>query len=803
MQKILVIAPSWVGDCMLMQPMLARIRQRHPGCRIDVLAPAWTEKLLRLMPEVDDVITNPFPHGALQLVARYRLGKQLRTAGYDQAMVLPNSFKSALVPFFAHIPLRTGFIGEIRYGLLNDARKLDKATLPLMVERFAQLAEDAQGEIPRPLENPKLTVSAKQRAACLHKLGLTLDRPVAVFCPGAEYGPAKRWPAAYFAEIAQRLQQQGSVVWLIGSGKDKPVADEINRLAGGQCNNLCGSTDLADAIALLSCAQLVISNDSGLMHLAAALDKPMLALFGSSSPQFTPPLSAQAHILKLDLDCSPCFKRECPLGHFNCMMQLMPDLVWEKLRHTHSYQLNPRPSMLQNLPKEIFKAYDIRGIVGKTLTAEVVEAIGHALGSEATARGQTAIAIGRDGRLSGPELIAALARGIQKSGINVIDVGRVATPMVYFAAYQLQTNCAVMLTGSHNPPDYNGLKMVLAGETLSGETIQKLRSRIEQNDLAHGSGSYTQSDISADYIARIVSDIKLARPMRITVDCGNGVAGYYAANLYRQLGCAVQEMYCEVDGHFPNHHPDPSQPENLQDLIAALRGNDSELGLAFDGDGDRLGVVTKDGRIIYPDRQLMLFAADVLSRNPGAEIIFDVKSTRNLFGWIRSHGGKPTLWKTGHSLVKAKMRETGALLAGEMSGHMFFKERWYGFDDGLYTGARLLEILSKIADPSAVLNALPDAVCTPELHIHTAEGENHALIAQLQHTAKFPDAKEIITLDGLRVEYADGFGLARPSNTTPVVVLRFEADNEQALQRIQNDFRRMFQNAAAHLALPF
>ena len=271
MQKILVIAPSWVGDCMLMQPMLARIRQRHPGCRIDVLAPAWTEKLLRLMPEVDDVITNPFPHGALQLVARYRLGKQLRTAGYDQAMVLPNSFKSALVPFFAHIPLRTGFIGEIRYGLLNDARKLDKATLPLMVERFAQLAEDAQGEIPRPLENPKLTVSAKQRAACLHKLGLTLDRPVAVFCPGAEYGPAKRWPAAYFAEIAQRLQQQGSVVWLIGSGKDKPVADEINRLAGGQCNNLCGSTDLADAIALLSCAQLVISNDSGLMHLAAAI----------------------------------------------------------------------------------------------------------------------------------------------------------------------------------------------------------------------------------------------------------------------------------------------------------------------------------------------------------------------------------------------------------------------------------------------------------------------------------------------------------------------------------------------------
>jgi len=459
--------------------------------------------------------------------------------------------------------------------------------------------------------------------------------------------------------------------------------------------------------------------------------------------------------------------------------------------------------MLQNLPREIFKAYDIRGIVGKTLTPEVVLAIGHAIGSEAQARGQHTIAIGRDGRLSGPELIAALAQGIQKSGINVIDVGCVPTPMVYFAAYQLQTGCAVMLTGSHNPPDYNGLKMVLAGETLSGEAIQGLRQRIENNDLTHGSGSYTQQDISKDYIARIVSDIKLARPMKVSVDCGNGVAGAYVAKLYRQLGCEVHEMYCEVDGHFPNHHPDPSDPHNLQDLIAALHDNDSELGLAFDGDGDRLGVVTKDGTIIYPDRQLMLFAADVLSRNPGAEIIFDIKSTRNLFNWIREHGGKPTLWKTGHSLVKAKMRETGALLAGEMSGHVFFKERWYGFDDGLYTGARLLEILSRVADPSATLNALPDAYCTPELHIHTAEGENHALLAQLRDTAKFTGAKEIITLDGMRVEYADGFGLARPSNTTPVIVLRFEADSETGLKRIQDDFRRIFRQAAPHLKLPF
>jgi len=458
---------------------------------------------------------------------------------------------------------------------------------------------------------------------------------------------------------------------------------------------------------------------------------------------------------------------------------------------------------MANVPKEIFKAYDIRGIVGKTLTSDIVEAIGHAIGSEAVARKQHSIAIGRDGRLSGPEFAQALARGIRKSGINVIDVGMVATPMTYFAAFQLKTDCAVMITGSHNPPDYNGLKMVLAGETLSGETIQKLRHRIEQNDLSHGAGSYTQYDIAPAYLARIIGDIKLARPLKITVDCGNGVAGDFAAKLYRGIGCEVTEMFCEVDGNFPNHHPDPSDPHNLEDLITALRGSNSELGLAFDGDGDRLGVVTKDGKIIFPDRQLMLFAADVLSRNAGAEIIFDVKSTRNLFSWIREHGGQPTLWKTGHSLVKAKMRETGALLAGEMSGHVFFKERWYGFDDGLYAGARLLEILSKVNNPSATLNALPDAVCTPELHIHTAEGVNHSLIARLQTEARFTDARDIITIDGLRVEYADGFGLMRPSNTTPVIVLRFEADDAPALKRIQNDFRRVLLKVAPELSLPF
>jgi len=331
MYKILIIGPSWVGDAMLMQPMLLRLRQRHPECRIDVLAPPWTAALLGAMPEVDEVIINPFPHGALELGARIKLGKQLRGAQYDQAIVLPNSLKSALVPFFAHIPLRTGFVGEVRYGLLNDARKLDKKFLPLMVERFAQLAEDRNGSIPRPLANPRLDVSAAQRDATLQKLELLTDRPVAVFCPGAEYGPAKRWPVPYFAEIAQRLQNHGFAIWLVGSGKDREIADKIISMGNPACRNLCGSTNLEDAIALLSCADLVISNDSGLMHLAAALDRPMLALFGSSSPQFTPPLSTKAEVVKLDLKCSPCYKRECPLGHFNCMMKLTPDLVWQKI----------------------------------------------------------------------------------------------------------------------------------------------------------------------------------------------------------------------------------------------------------------------------------------------------------------------------------------------------------------------------------------------------------------------------------------------------------------------------------------
>ncbi|MBC7781454.1 MAG: phosphomannomutase/phosphoglucomutase [Proteobacteria bacterium] len=452
---------------------------------------------------------------------------------------------------------------------------------------------------------------------------------------------------------------------------------------------------------------------------------------------------------------------------------------------------------------EIFKAYDIRGIVDKTLTVEAVVQIGQAIGSEALSRGARTVAIGRDGRLSGPKLAEALASGLRAAGVDVLDVGQVATPMVYYAAWEQAGGSGVMVTGSHNPPDYNGLKMLLAGTTLAGDDIQKLRARIVEGDLARGAGSYRTAEIGEAYLQRIVSDVRLARPMKIVVDCGNGVAGAFAPELYRRLGCTVTELFCEVDGNFPNHHPDPSQPKNLQDLIAELARGDADLGLAFDGDGDRLGVVTRDGHIIYPDRQLMLFADDVLSRNPGAQIIFDVKSTRNLAPWIRARKGVPVMSKTGHSFIKARMKETGALLAGEMSGHVFFKERWYGFDDGLYAGARLLEILSRGDDPSAALDALPDAVSTPELNIALAEGENHTLIAGMQKTAKFEGAREVITIDGLRVEYADGFGLARASNTTPVIVLRFEADDAAAIERIQRDFRRVLSEAKAGIELPF
>ena len=457
------------------------------------------------------------------------------------------------------------------------------------------------------------------------------------------------------------------------------------------------------------------------------------------------------------------------------------------------------------LSKTIFKAYDIRGVIGSTLDEGIARRIGQAFGAAALAKGERKVIIGRDGRLSGPGLAGALAEGLQAAGVDVIDLGMVATPIVYFATNVLDARSGIMVTGSHNPPDYNGFKMVLAGDAIYGDAIQDLYQAIQRDDFkpARQQGACSTHDIREAYIRRIAGDVKIARPIKIVVDAGNGVAGAFVGDLFRAMGCEVIEMFCEVDGHFPNHHPDPAHPENLQDLIGKLETSDAEIGLAFDGDGDRLGVVTKDGQIIFPDRQMMLFSADVLSRNPGAEILYDVKSTRHLGPWIEQHGGRPLMWKTGHSLLKAKLKETGAPLGGEMSGHIFWKDRWFGFDDGLYTGARLLEILTRETDPSALLNSLPKASSTPELHLELREGENFALIDKLRADARFPGADRVNDIDGLRVEYPDGFGLARSSNTTPVVTLRFEGETPEALARIQKEFARVILAAKPDARLPF
>ena len=436
----------------------------------------------------------------------------------------------------------------------------------------------------------------------------------------------------------------------------------------------------------------------------------------------------------------------------------------------------------------IFKAYDIRGVVPDALHPDMAQALGRAFGARALAEGETVVAVGRDGRLSSPELASALIHGLRQAGVDVIDVGMVTTPMLYFAAHTL-CRSGIQVTGSHNPKHHNGFKMVMAGRAIYGEEVQALRQAIEAESpaavQAETRGALREVNVLNDYVQRIVGDVKLARPLKVVVDCGNGVAGASAPQLFRALGCDVIELFSEVDGNFPNHHPDPSKPENLRDLIVALQTTGADLGLAFDGDGDRLGIVTPSGQNIFPDRQMLLFAQDVLSRVPGGAIVFDVKCSQRLAPAIRAAGGVPLMYKTGHSLIKAKMKEIDSPLGGEMSGHIFFKERWYGFDDGTYAGARLLEILSRVTDPGAVLEALPTSHSTPELNVACADGEPHRLVAELQALARFAAPAEVNTIDGLRVDWPDGFGLIRASNTTPVLVLRFEGQTPEALQRIE------------------
>ena len=454
-------------------------------------------------------------------------------------------------------------------------------------------------------------------------------------------------------------------------------------------------------------------------------------------------------------------------------------------------------------PHSIFKAYDIRGIIDETLTLDITYKIGQAVGSEVIASGGDSIVIGRDGRLSGPAISEALANGLRASGVNVVDIGLAPSPVVYYSSYSKNIPSCIAITGSHNPPNYNGFKMVVDGTTLSAEKIQTVKQRIVDNDYSQGEGSYRQHDIIDDYVARIVADIKPRRQLKIVIDCGNGVAGATAPQVFNQLGCEVIELFSEVDGTFPNHHPDPSQLENLQDLIKSVADNNADLGLAFDGDGDRLGIVTPRGEVIWPDRQMILFARDVLDRNPGAEIIYDVKCSRNLPAEIERAGGKATMGRTGHSFIKAKLKETGAALAGEMSGHIFFKERWFGFDDGVYAGARLIELLAKQSlSPQAVFDTLPDSINTPELRVEFSEGEHYVFMEKLKAIAKFDDAI-VSTIDGIRVDFIDGFGLVRPSNTTPILVLRFESDNESGLKRIQTAFADVMKQVEPDIVLPF
>lgn len=610
-----------------------------------------------------------------------------------------------------------------------------------------------------------------------------------------------KFNSGMFAVMAIALILAGTIVWLLRRSMSSAITQDIENLVGHTIATLRGSKNNAFALRMREFRRAAIRVEETLDNRGLERerdDDPSSASINYSQVQ----LNASNAVADL-MDVEELDSSEFAPSQFNKTNEQSQSMKQNESQQRIVTPIDNKIDAPSFPPAEIFKAYDIRGIVGRTLTAQHATLIGRALGSEALKRGLDKIAFARDGRLSGPELGQALVQGILQTGIGVVDIGMAPTPVLYFAAAEITNGTGVMLTGSHNPPDYNGFKMVLGGETLASEAIQDLRRRIETGDFATGKGHYEKAVIPERYLKRITGDVKLKRKLRIAIDCGNGVAGRIAPQLYRALGCDVTELYCDVDGNFPNHHPDPSKPENLRDLIETVKGKRFDVGLAFDGDGDRLGVVSPDGSIIWPDRLMMLFAADVLSRNHGGQIIYDIKCTSNLTKAIWEKGGEPLMWKTGHSLIKAKMISSGALLAGEMSGHIFFKERWYGFDDGLYAGARLLEILSKdTRTPQQVFDSLPDAINTPELNILMEEGEHHRFIEAFMEQADFGDAN-VTMIDGIRVDYEDAWGLVRASNTTPVLVLRFEGNTKEAMQRVQDEFRRQLLALDPKLSLPF
>lgn len=576
----------------------------------------------------------------------------------------------------------------------------------------------------------------------------------------------------------------------------------------------------SDAIELMNyCRKLIQSEDNGVPVFGLSLFRSMALSLSSTDREQTlseqastraAPRNEPAPAAAQEMEVSDSLHSELEEAD---LLDLDLDLINEQETNGNnaasSPAAEPAPATQQSslpprdIPASIFRAYDIRGIVGETLDTDIAYRIGEAVGSQATAQGEKGIIVGADGRLSSPELSAALIQGIRDSGQDVINLGTVPTPLVYFATHCMEASSGVMITGSHNPADYNGFKIVIGGVTLADEGIQALYQRIMNNDFTSGSGDLENVDIIDHYMEHIASDIALAKPLKVVVDCGNGVAAAVAPQLIEQLGCTVIPLYCEIDGTFPNHHPDPGKPENLQDVIKAVAEHNADIGLAFDGDGDRLGVVTNQGNIIYPDRLLMLFAKDVASRNPGADIIYDVKCSRRLAGLISNYGGRPIMWKTGHSLIKAKMQETGALLAGEMSGHIFFKERWFGFDDGIYSAARLLEIIgSESCDSQTLFDSFPDDTSTPEINIEVTDESKFTLVSQLQEKGQFPGA-DVATIDGVRADFENGWGLVRASNTTPMLVLRFAGEDENALKDIQTLFKSELLAIDPELAIPF